>query len=77
MQGIGDGSGPNSGYWNQFFTEWPARVAVWILRDFYDSYRLWYVPPRLRADMRAVARGDGLASRANEAELRRLLTTIE
>ena len=31
---------PNSGYWNQFFTEWPARVAVCVLWDLYDSYRL-------------------------------------
>ena len=52
-------------------------MAVWVLWDFYDSYRLWYVPPSLRADMRAVTLGGVLASRANEAELHRLLTTIE
>ena len=51
---------PNSGYWNQVFTEWPARVALRVLWNLYDSYRLWYVPPRLRADMRAVTLGDVL-----------------
>ena len=68
---------PNSGYWTQFFTEWPTRVALWVLWDLYDSYRLWYVPPLLRVDMPAAKLGDVLASRANEAEFHLRLTTIE
>lgn len=28
--------------------EWVAKVAVFLLRDLYDTCRLWYIKPRAR-----------------------------
>ena len=66
-----------SGYWRLFFTEHAARVAAWVLWDVYDTFRLWYVPRRVRAAIRQLNLQYLLGAASNERELHRLLSVIE
>lgn len=68
---------PQSGYWTVFHSEWAARVAVWLLWDAYDRYKLWYVPQFLRRDIRALRLAAVLGTLSNEKELHSLLDLID
>lgn len=39
---------PYHGLWCVFYTEWAIQVSAFLLWDVYDTWRLWYIPPKLR-----------------------------
>ena len=40
---------PFSGVWVIVYSEWTARFGAHVLWEVYDGYRLWFVPPKMRA----------------------------
>lgn len=41
-----------SGLWVVFQTEWVAKYAAYFQWDLYNTYRIWYIPPLVRGNMR-------------------------
>lgn len=57
--------------------EWAVRVAVHLLWEAYDNYRVCYVPPFLRWSMPRLDLYPSLGSEANVAEVCRILGFID
>ena len=68
---------PSSGLWVVFLSEWCAQVAMALLWDTYDNFRLFWLPPVVIAGIRAVNLAQVLGSPANYRELLHLLREID
>ena len=68
---------PTSGVWTVFYTEWCAQVAAALLWDTYDNCRIFWIPPAVRAGIRAVDLTEVLGSPDNYQDVLRFLTVID
>ena len=68
---------PTSGWWTVAYTEFMVNIAVVVLREVYDHYRLWFVQPKAREFLRQLDLRGPLGGNANVRELGRLLEVIE
>lgn len=68
---------PESGWWVFAFTEWAVRVAVFLLQEVYDTYRVWAISPTLIGFIRKLDTSVPLGCGTNVEELRSLLDVIE
>ena len=75
-------SNPRHGLWVVFLTEWCVKVASTLLWETYDSWRLWFLPPKRIELMRLLdytvllgcgygQRGAIAAQQSRKRELRR------
>lgn len=68
---------PYCGLWVVAFTEFIAKMAVFLLWDAYDVYRIWYLRPLARQYARSLDLSLVLGSRANQEDLRHLLDVMD
>lgn len=68
---------PHSGVWCIFYTEWIAKVASILLWECYDSFRLFWVPPKIRNGIRELHLTQVLGNPHNEIEVRSLVEVID
>ena len=68
---------PFSGVWTIVYSEWTTKFGAHDLWEVYDTYRLWFVPPKMRTMIRQLDLSKVLGSRFNYAELLGLLDVID
>ncbi|CAN8067188.1 unnamed protein product [Agarophyton chilense] len=68
---------PFSGYWTVVYTEFIANMAVFLLWDAYDTFRVWYMSPTARKYARELDLSLILGSRANHADFLHLVDLID
>ncbi|CAN8063272.1 unnamed protein product [Agarophyton chilense] len=68
---------PFSGYWTVVYTEFIAKMAVFLLWDAYDTFRVWYMLPTARKYAKELDLSLVLGSRANHADFLHLLDLID
>ncbi|CAN8068179.1 unnamed protein product [Agarophyton chilense] len=68
---------PFSRYWTVVYTEFIAKMAVFLLWDGYDIFRVWYMSPTARKYARELDLSLVLGSRANHADFLHLVDLID
>ena len=68
---------PSSGAWVVFYTEWVTFVAVALLWEVYDTFRLFWLPPAIIAGIRSLKLSKILGAPENYEECLSLLKVIE
>ena len=63
----------NQQAWAIFHTEWAAQVAAVWLWELYDTFRMFWLPPTVKANIRRLRLNFVLGSQINEDELRHFL----
>ena len=64
-------------FWVVFLTEWCTKVAMTLLWETYDCWRLWNLPPQLISLMRRLDYSVPIGGADADAELHSLLDKIE
>ncbi|CAN8076680.1 unnamed protein product [Agarophyton chilense] len=68
---------PFSGYWTVVYTDFIAKMAVFLLWDAYDTFRVWYMSPTARKYARELNLSLVLGSNANHADFLHLVDLID
>lgn len=68
---------PDSGFWTIFFIEWCVRLAITLIWDVHDIWRLWYLPPALIEAMEQLDYSGLLDSTEFNLEMHSLLCRIK